>query len=65
MLEEPGQVRTALRLVQKGVPKEGRFGDVAESQAQGWRQHIFQRVPCRVWPPGSGAGFHAYGCMHV
>ena len=41
ILEEPGQLGTVLRLVQKGVPQEDRFGDVADPTAQGWRQQIF------------------------
>ena len=45
-LEEPDEGTTVLRLVQKGVPKEDRFGngDVVESTAQGWQQQIFQRI---------------------
>ena len=45
-LEEPDEGTTTLKLVQRGVPKEDRFGngDVVESTAHGWRQQIFQRI---------------------
>ena len=45
-LEEPTEGTTVLKLVQKGVPKEDRFGngDLVESTAQGWKQQIFHRI---------------------
>jgi activator of HSP90 ATPase len=45
-LEEPEEGTTVLKLVQKGVPKEDRFGngDVVESTAQGWQNQILQRI---------------------
>ncbi len=45
-LEELQEGVTLLKLVQKGVPKEDRYGngEVVENTTHGWKQQIFHRI---------------------
>lgn len=45
-LEELQEGVTLLKMVQKGVPKEDRFGngEVVENTTHGWKQQIFHRI---------------------
>ena len=45
-LEEVQEGVTVLKLVQKGVPKEDRYGngEVIETTMHGWKTQIFHRI---------------------